>query len=194
MPVEDHARVGAALVLLDEVDDRVAPDLLLAVARDADVHGELGVLRQELRRLDERVQLALVVGDPATVVPAVALRELEGRRLPQVERRGRLHVEVAVDQDGRRAPVAGRGRDLPQDELALAERRHLRLPAGALDEVGKPLRRAHNVVAVRRVRAHRRDRDELAQFVEPRLLHGAELYGKGEPPRREAALTKRLRR
>ena len=129
VPVEDDARVGTALVLLEEVDDRVAADLLLAVARDPDVHGELGVLRQELRRLDERVQLALVVGDPAAVVPAVALGQLERRRLPQVDRRGRLHVVVAVDHDRRRAAVAGGGRDLPEDELALAERRHLRLAA-----------------------------------------------------------------
>ena len=38
--VEDHAGVGAALVLRDVVDDRVAADLLLAVERDAEVDGQ----------------------------------------------------------------------------------------------------------------------------------------------------------
>ena len=37
--VEDHARVRAALVRREVVDDRVAAGLLLAVAREADVQG-----------------------------------------------------------------------------------------------------------------------------------------------------------
>jgi len=59
------------------------------------------------------------------------------------------------------------------DQRTLAERRHLRLAAGALHEIGEPLRRPHDVLPVRGVGAHRRDRDELPELVEPGLVHGA---------------------
>ena len=39
--VEDDRRVGAALVRLEELDDRVAAGLLLAVAAEAHVHRQL---------------------------------------------------------------------------------------------------------------------------------------------------------
>jgi hypothetical protein len=173
VPVEDDAGVGAALVLAEEVDNRVPADLLLAVTRDADVHRQLAPLCEQLRRLQEGVQLPFVVGDPPCVVPAVALRQLEGPRLPQVERRRRLHVEVPVDEYGRRRAVAAARGNLAEDELPLAERRDVGLAPRALHEVGQPSGRAHHVLAMRRIGAHRRDRDELPELVEPSLLHGA---------------------
>ena len=100
--VEDDAGVGAALVRFEEVDDGVAADLLLAVGDDSDVHGQRVLLAKQLGRLEEREELSLVVGDAARVVPAVALGELERRRLPELERRGRLDVEVSVDHHRRR--------------------------------------------------------------------------------------------
>ena len=172
MAVEDHARVGAARVLGEEVDDRVPADLLLAVAGDPDVHRQLALAGEQLHGLDERVQLALVVGDPPPVVPAVPLGQLERAGFPEVERRRRLDVVVSVDEDGGRGAVAAARRNLPEDELALTERGHLRLAPRALDEVREPLGRADDVLPVRGVGAHGGDRDELPQLVEPGLLHG----------------------
>jgi hypothetical protein len=100
--VEDDCRIRSALVGGDVVDDLVAARLLFAVADKPDVHGELAGLREVGRGLEERVQLSLVVGRAAAVEPAVANRRLERRRLPLVERRGGLHVEVAVDEEGGR--------------------------------------------------------------------------------------------
>ena len=120
--VEDDAGVGPAVVLLEELDNRVTADLLLPVACDADVHRQRVVGAQQLRRLEQGVELALVVGDPARVEPAVALLELERGRLPKVERRGRLHVEVPVDHHrGRAGAVAVRG-DVADDEVPRALR------------------------------------------------------------------------
>ena len=101
--VEDHARVGAALVLRDPVGDRVAADLLLAVAGDAEVDRQRARLDEPLRRLEQdEPELALVVGDAAPVRPLAADVELERVGLPELERRRRLDVEVVVDEDGRR--------------------------------------------------------------------------------------------
>ena len=70
---------GAAIVLTNEVDDRVAADLFLPVAGDPQVDGQRSLLPEQLGGLQQREQLALVVGDAAGVVPAVAFGELEGR-------------------------------------------------------------------------------------------------------------------
>ena len=87
VPVEDHAGVSPTLVRLQEVDDRVASGLLLAVAGEPDVHGQRALRRQQRRRLQQEVELALVVGDASGVEPAVAHGRLERRRLPGLERR-----------------------------------------------------------------------------------------------------------
>ena len=104
--VEDHARVAAALVGFQVLDDRVAAGLLLAVAADPQVDGQLAAGAQLLRRLQEHEELALVVGDAASVEPFVAKRRFERVGLPQLERRRRLDVEVPVTDDGRRVAVA----------------------------------------------------------------------------------------
>ena len=100
--VEDQRRIGAALVVLEEVDDRVAADLLLAVAGDADVDRQ--------RRRPARAPRPPSAGSragPCRRRPRArrATRpdgQLERRRVPQLERRRRLHVEVPVDEHGRR--------------------------------------------------------------------------------------------
>ena len=171
--VEDDRRVRAALVRLEELDDRVAAGLLFAVAAEAHVDRQLAGLRELARGGEQHVQLALVVDGAAAVEVAVADLGLERRRVPQLERVGRLHVEVAVAEDGRRAVGVRRRADLadrerlpvPVDDLALAAR-------GA-DEVAHPLARANDVGLVRGVGADRRDAEKLRQLVEP--LHGASL-------------------
>src|SRR5438477_13093702 len=75
--------------------------LLLAVVQHADPKRELahrGAVRVD--RLEARHQIALVVGNAAAVEKAVALRRLEGWRLPLVERIRRLHVVVVINKKG----------------------------------------------------------------------------------------------
>ena len=187
--VEDHARVGASLVLRDPVGDRVAADLLLAVERDAEVDRQRARLDEPLRGLEDEPQLSLVVGDASSVRPFAANLELERVRLPELERRGRLDVEVVVDEHGRRIAGAVRRGNLAQHELALAERRQLGGAADAADELAHPLARAFHVVPVGRVGAHARDRDQLRQLGAPGLIHEGRLYGdsalrrRANPPR-----------
>ena len=122
--VEHERDVGrAASSSLDPVDDRVAADLLLGVDREADVDGQLAGCREQLRRLEEHVQVRLVVGDPAGDELAVALDERPGVGLPELERVGRLDVEVRVGEDGRCLVARSRR----------ATRRHERAPVPLLD-------------------------------------------------------------
>ena len=73
-------------------------------ARTIDVDRQLAPGREvRLQGLDVQEELALVVGRAAGVDAPVAHGGLEGRRGPEVERLGGLHVVVAVDQHGRRA-------------------------------------------------------------------------------------------
>ena len=117
--VEDDPRVGAAFVALEELDDRVAADLLFAVAAEADVHGQLALQRQLAGGGELHVEVALVVDRAAAVEVVAADLGLEGRRVPQLERVRRLHVEVAVAEDGRRVVGARRRADLADHERAL---------------------------------------------------------------------------
>ena len=159
--VEDDRGVGADGVVREVVDDRRAADLLLAVAREAQVDRQRVRLDELLRGLQQDEELALVVGDAARVRPLVLDRELERVGLPELERRRRLHVEVAVAEDGRRVLRIVRRADLAERELLLAERRQLGGAADPPDEVADPLAGALDVVAVRRIGADPRDRDEL---------------------------------
>ena len=82
--VEDHAGVPAALVGAEKVDDRMAACFFLAVAADAQVHGQRVVSPEFLGRFQQHVELALVVGDSTRVDASVADGRLEGIRLPEV--------------------------------------------------------------------------------------------------------------
>ena len=167
--VEDHARVGAALVLRQELDDRLAADLLLAVRDDADVDRKRALGREQAGGVQEHPELPLVVGHPARVQPLVADRRLERIRLPELERRRRLDVEMAVAEDRRGALRSRRGADLADDQRPLAVRHELRLAAAAPDLVGDPLGGTNQVVGVRRIGAHGLDAQQLAELVEPVL-------------------------
>ena len=145
VPVEDDAGVSPTLVRHEVVDDRVAAALLFAVAREAHVHRQRALGGEQRRCLQEQVQLALVVGDPARVEPSVAHRRLERRRVPAFERRGWLDVEVTVGDDGRRVVRILRGADLPDHEGMLLRRLELSLTASRADEVAHPLGGANDV-------------------------------------------------
>ncbi len=84
-------RAAAFLLALDEeleVDRRRAGD-----AVEGGGHEDRGEHR------------SLVVGGAAGIEPVVAHFGLEGRALPAVQGIGRLHVVVAVDEDGRRGGI-----------------------------------------------------------------------------------------
>ncbi len=175
--VEDDGRVGVAPVGLEPLHDRVAAHLLLAVARDAQVDGELARGPEELRRLQEHVQLALVVDDAAAEEPTVTLDERERLGVPELERIRRLDVEVPVAEDRRRAFRAGRGADLADHERPLPPRHELCLASRAADMLRHPGRGRRDVVAVGGIGADGRDRDELRELGDERVVR-REVHGR----------------
>jgi hypothetical protein len=165
--VEDHRRVGAPLVRRQEVDDRVPARLLFAVAGEAHIDRELAGLSELARGAEQHVQLPLVVGDAAAVEVLAADLRLERRRFPQVERIGRLHVEVAVAQHGRRALGVARRADLADRERRSVPVDQTALTAGAANQITHPLAGLRHVRRTRRVGADRLDPHELGKLVKP---------------------------
>ena len=176
--VEDDAGVRAALVLGQEVDDRVAAGLLLPVECDPHVDGQLALARQKLRRLEQQVGVALVVGGAPRVQVAVADLRLERGRLPEVERRRRLHVEVAVEEDGRRTPAPPRRRGSLRPRAAAPPWRRARPPRRRRGRSRRPTRRPAARPRCGRVGAHARDAKPLGELLEP---GGVELGPHGRP-------------
>ena len=173
--VEDDRGVGATLVLLEPLDDRVAASFLLSVTREAHVHRQLAGRRKRLAGVEEHEQVRLVVGDATCVEPAVALGQLEGRRLPELEGVGWLHVEVRVAEDRRRRLGGVRRTHLADRERAAVPVDDLGLTTSRADPIDDPLGGALNVPAVRRIGTDGRDRDQLREpgderFMRPR--HG----------------------
>ncbi len=153
--VEDESRIRRAVVLLDPLHDRVAADLLLAVERETHVHRELAGCGELRGRLDEDQQVDLVVGDAARVKTSVARSELEGRRLPELERVGRLYVEVRVAEDrGRLVGPVGRAHLADHERTAHSPRDDLGRAATVTDPGGNPRRGRLHVRRMRRVGAH----------------------------------------
>jgi hypothetical protein len=120
VPVGQGGQVGGA-------------DLLLAVQQHLDRAGQLaGDGQQALGGPQLGQMLALVVGAAAAVQAAVADLRLERRAGPGVQRVGRLHVVVAVDEHG------GRGRrpgPLTEDQRPARAVEDGRLQAGRGDQV-----------------------------------------------------------
>jgi hypothetical protein len=178
--VEDHRDVRPALVSLDEVDDLMAPGLLLAVAEDANIDGQLARAREQRRGLQEGVELPLVVGRAAGVEPAVPQGRLERRRLPLLFRPRRLDVEVPVDEHRRSATRRSLGRPkLADDERERLRLDQLRVAACGADEVAHPLPGAPHVILVSRIGADRRNPEERRELFQPGwfdLSHAARVY------------------
>jgi hypothetical protein len=174
--VEDHRCVGASFVGGQVVDDLVAARLLLAVAGEANVDRQLTCRGQLGRGLHEHVQLTLVVDDPARVEPFAALLEREGVGLPEVERVGRLDVDVPVDEHGRRARAVGGGGQVAEDQRVRVCLDHLCRAACPAHELRQPLRGVADVAGARRVGADARDAQQLGELVEPGLGHGRGVY------------------
>ena len=178
--VEDHRGVERVVDGRQVVDHRVTADLLLAVRQHAHVDAQLALLGEVERRAQQRVEVALVVGHAAPVDAAVAHGRLERRARPQLGGAGRLHVEVAVGDHGRR-PVPRRG-DQPVDDRV----------AGALDDARvadqprHPVGRLAQLLLVLAVTRDRLDAQELAELREPCLL-SADRSCPGRPRCRSAS-------
>src|SRR5215213_6863063 len=111
------------------------------------------------------------------IEPLVANGRLEGIRLPELERRRRLHVEVAVAEDRRRIRGVGGGADLADHHRPLPVWNELRLTAAPPHLVRDPIRSLDDVAGVRRVCADGRYPQEVGELVQPllgQLAHGGE--------------------
>ena len=125
----------------------MATRLLLAVAAEANVDRQLARARQLARGAEKHEELPLVVDRAAAIEILAADLGLERIGVPQLERVGRLHVEVAVAEH-RRSRLGIHGRpdltdcerlSVPVDDLALATCR--------ADEVADPFAGSHTSAA-----------------------------------------------
>ena len=164
-PVEDERHVRPPLVLLDPLHDRVASDLLLTVEAEAHVDRELAGASKLPYRLDEHEEVPFVVCYPSCVETAVPVRQLERRGLPELERIGRLDVEVRVAEDRRRRLRALGRRHLADDERPPSiPGNYVCRSAGAANAIGDPRSRPLDVAGVGRIGADRRDGDQLGEL------------------------------
>ena len=160
--VEDHARVDRSLVGREKPRDRVAARLLLAVAHHPEGHGQRALACQRRDRLELHPELPLVIGDAPRVEPLAAHLGRERIALPELERVRRLDVVVPVHEHRRGPRRAGNLADVEPSVLL-----HLRLAAERANPVADPVGGAPDVGRVRGIGAHARDREEVAELVEP---------------------------
>ena len=93
----------------------------------------------------QHVELALVVGDTTAVEPVFPDLGLERFRLPQVQRIGRLHVEVSVTEHRRRRVGIRAGPDLTDSQGLSVPVDDLTGSAGIADQVADPFAGADHV-------------------------------------------------
>ena len=112
--VRDRDEIAGKLlaVLSQEVGKIRATDLLFSLDQEDHIDRQNPLLAQCLGDpKDVGEDLALIVGGAPCVDPAIRDTGLEGMCRPPVERIGRLHVIVSVDQDGPLGGIAWRGGD-----------------------------------------------------------------------------------
>ena len=106
--LRDHARIRyhhyiraqRLQVLREEIAQVSAPDLFFAFDDEVQVNGEVAIFFQRLLDAqDVRQNLSFVIGGPARKNVAVLQDRLKRRRIPKLERVGRLHIIVPVDHD-----------------------------------------------------------------------------------------------
>jgi hypothetical protein len=99
----DDQIAGEALAHpLDQLGKVRASRFLLAFDQHLQIHRQpTRCFEESLRHEDRDQHRSLVVGHAAPVEAIVAHGGLERRRQPFVQRIGRLHVVMAVDEDGR---------------------------------------------------------------------------------------------
>ena len=175
---DDGIRLEHRLVFFDEFRQVLASDLLLSLGDDDHVHRQLLPHRQMgFERLDVQEELAFVVDRPAREYFSVPHRRLERRRRPEIERLGRLHVVVTVD-DHRRS--TGRLSPFSDDDRMTRRRVNRRRHTDPVERRLKPLRRALGVRVVVGLGAHARNAQELVQLLpNARIVVGEELLEVG---------------
>ena len=158
---EHHVSLGALGLAAQQLEQHAAAVLFLAFDQEAEVDGRVTAC---LDRLEQAEHLAFVVGGAAGEHPAVANGRFERRRAPLVERIGRLHVVVAVDEERGRA---GHFRaHAPHDRMRFA-RDELHLAAAEASELaGHPFRRRPAIGVVRGEGRDRGDAEEGAELAE----------------------------
>ena len=160
--VEHDRAVGVVLAGPEPLQHRGAADLLLALDQEAHVHGQLARPGKLARHVQQRQEVALVVGRAARVDAPVALGRLERRALPQLQRAGCLNVVVAVGEHGGRAG-ARRAQLADGHRVAAVHADGLRAAAGRLDPLADPVAGARQG---RAVTARRRDGRDPQPVVE----------------------------
>jgi hypothetical protein len=153
--VEDDRRSGPASVPLDQLDDRPAARLLLAVACEPHVDRQRTRPCELPRRGEQHVQLPLVIHNPAGVEVFASDLGLKRLRLPEPDPAGRLHVEMPVAQDGRGLVGLVRGAQLPDRQRLPVPVDQLGVAARAAQKVADPLAGAPHVGRVPGVGADR---------------------------------------
>ena len=107
---DDDVGLQAGLVFAEERQQVTRADFFLALDQHLDVDGQLAVRFEEGGDGGELGgDGPLVVGAAPAKQPAIAARQLPGRRLPLLEEVNRLHVVMGVEEDRR---FAGRAQPL----------------------------------------------------------------------------------
>ncbi len=129
--------------------------------------------------MQERQEVALVVGGTTRVDAAIAQVGLERVRVPLLDRRDALHVVVAVDQDRRR--VITRCAQLADGQRVPRRRDDSRRPAGLLDAVAHEARGSLEVARIAVAGRDRRDPKPRVQLVEQGIGHQYPSFAPGCP-------------
>ena len=134
---DERCVVLAGWLLLDPVDHRMAADLFLTIEHDRQVDRQGAFLCQSGCAREQGMKVALVVARTTGIDRAIADRGLERRCRPVCQRRNRLHVVMAIEQDLR--SVARRRGQVANDEWVDLGWEYLSGAARRDDAVADPL-------------------------------------------------------
>ena len=183
--VEHDRAVDVEFRVAQPAEHRAAADLLLPLDEEAHVHGELAGRGQPAGHVEQRQEVALVVGGAARVDASVALGRLEGRRQPGLRRAGILNVVVPVREH--RWRVGPGGTELAQRHgVAAVEGHRLGAAAGRLDPIDHPRARLLERGGVAAARGHRGNAQPVVQIVN-QFGHGGDSAGPPSPARASTA-------
>ena len=185
--IGDQRDVGLELgrIFRDELADGRAADLFFAFDQELEIDGQLARVHgaQRFGGLDVHVHLPFVVGRAAGVDVAVVNGGLEGRRMPKLQRIGRLDVVVAVAKHG---GLAGGVQPIAIDERIARGGNDLDVfQARAAQAFGHKLRGGSDVGLVLGKRADAGDAEEILEFFEQAVLVlldkniGGAVHGRG---------------
>jgi hypothetical protein len=160
----------------------LAADLFLAFSDDDDVHRQLLPHREMgFERFDVQKKLPLIVDRATSEDLSIPYRRLERGRSPQLERLGRLHVVVTVDDYRRRAR---RIFPFTDDYWMSGGWMNRCRDADPVERGLEPFGRALRVIVVLGFRAHARNPQELEQLhANARVVVGEEFFEIGRDRR-----------